>query len=41
MCLQEIPWHVRWPVPHPPQPHPFVWLAKNNLFLDVSETPVE
>ena len=33
-AFQEIQWHGRWPVPHPMIPHPVIWLALNNLYLD-------
>lgn len=34
-AMQEIPWHVRWPAPHPFINPPILWMAKMGFF-DVS-----
>ncbi len=35
-AMQQIPFHVRWPVSSPLRPPPLLWFALNDMFLEVS-----
>lgn len=39
-AAQEVPFHLRWPVPHPFTPGTLLWLALNEAFVDVSDASI-
>jgi hypothetical protein len=38
-AMQELPFHVRWPVTHPMVPPPLLWMALNNMYTEVRASP--